>query len=294
MSNHRSRGAATLAALALTGLALTGGAQAVVQTVTAAPAGAVPGLIRVTDTMTASDSTSPKTRSAICPPGMKVLGGGAHVVGPAAGVIRLTQIKPVSPGGGLADRYDVVADEPAGGVAGRWSIEGYALCAPSASVPGHQVVRKDSASNSVTPKETAAACPAGKRVIGTGAEVSFGNFGAAALTLSRASGPLDIARAAAAEDSAGHPGNWYVTSFAVCADPVGATVHGALVPDARNAIHECPAGRLVHSVGGGTGPALGGATTFLSELYPSADRFATVLRATGTPADGLVVQALCD
>jgi hypothetical protein len=289
MSNHRSRVAATLAALAL-----TGGALAVLQTVTAAPAAAVPGLVRVTAEMTPSDSASPKVRSAICPTGMKVLGGGAHVVGPAAGVIRLTQLKPVSPGNGQNDRYDIAAEEPFGGVAGKWSVEGYALCAPAGSVPGHEVVREDSASNSVSVKETAAPCPTGKRVIGTGAEVVFGNFGAVGLTLSRASGPLDIARAAAAEDGVGHPGNWYVSSYAVCAKPVGATVHGSLVTGAPNTIQECPAGKLVHSVGGGTGPAAGGAPTFLSELYPSQDRFATVVRATGVPAAGLVAQAVCD
>jgi hypothetical protein len=50
----------------------------------------------------------------------------------------------------------------------------------------------------------------------------------------------------------------------------------------------------VHSVGGGTGPASGGRPTFLSELYPTRDRFATVLRATGVPAAGLAVQAVCD
>lgn len=294
MNKHRSRVAATLAALTLTGIAMNGGAQAILQTATAAPAAAVPGLVRVTDTMTPSDSVSPKTRSAICPAGMKVLGGGAHVVGPAAGVIRLTQLKPVSPGGALSDRYDIAADEPAGGVDGAWSIEGYALCAPAGSVPGHRIVAADSDSNSVTPKETAAPCPSGKRVLGTGAEVVFGNFGAVGLTLSRASGPLDIARAGAAEDIGGHPGNWYVTSYAVCADPVGATVHGALATGTANAIGECPAGRLVHSVGGGTGPAPGGRPTFLSELYPTRDRFATVLRATGVPAAGLAVQAVCD
>jgi hypothetical protein len=288
MSNHRYRVAATLAALAL-----AGGAQAILQTVTAGPAGAVPGLVRVSTGLSASDSQSPKPRTAVCPTGMKVLGGGARVVGPAAGVIRLTQLKPVSPGGVLADRYDVVAEEPAGGVAGNWSVEGYALCAPAASVPGHVVVREESDSDSVTPKETAAVCPTGKRVIGTGAEVVFGNFGAVGLTLSRASGPLDIARAGAAEDIGGQPGNWYVTAYAVCANPVGATVHGAVV-SGSNTIQECPAGRLVHSVGGGTGPALGGTPTFLSDLYPSPDRFATVLRATGKPAAGLAVQALCD
>jgi hypothetical protein len=32
---------------------------------------------------------------------------------------------------------------------------------------------------------------------------------------------------------------------------------------------------------------------FLSDLYPSADLSATVLRLTGVPTDGLAVQAIC-
>ncbi|WP_151484751.1 hypothetical protein [Streptomyces albicerus] len=292
MSNHHTnlarprRRSATLTTV--TALTLVGGVQA-----TGAPPAdaAVPGLIRTTHPMTQLDSASSKARTPECPQGMKVVGGGGRVVGPAAGVIRLRTLRPVTTNG-LSDRYEVVAVEPTGGVAGNWALEGYALCAPHDQLPGYEIVSQASRWSSVSRQETAAGCPSGKRVIGAGANILGGNYGEGrGLQMSRASGPLDITRAAAATDTAS-PANWQVVSHAICANPMGAVAESEVVHKRRDAIKECPGNERVHSVGGAAGDGPAG-PLFLSDLYPSADLRATALRLTGIPADGLAVQAIC-
>ncbi|MFI7578702.1 hypothetical protein [Micromonospora sp. NPDC049497] len=94
-----------------------------------------------------------------------------------------------------------------------------------------------------------------------------------------ASGPLDIARAAAAEDGA-YSGNWQVTAYAICADPVGAAAEGSVQTGVSSASHVCTGA-------GSTGQ------TFLNSLYPDAGLRAVRLSLTGVPSDGLAIQAIC-
>ncbi|RKN38678.1 hypothetical protein [Micromonospora endolithica] len=260
------------------------------QLVATTPAAAVSGLIRTTHVSTATDSQSPKTRAAECPSGMRVIGGGARVSGPAAGSIRLSHLQPIS-GPGQTDRYEVWADEPPGGISGNWALEGYAICAPATSVPGYAIVAQGSGYSSVSPRSTAAGCPSGQRVIGSGASIAGGGLGRVGLQMSRASGPLDIARAAAAEDGA-YSGNWQVTAYAICANPVGAAAEGSVQTGVSSASHVCPGTEQVHSVGGATGAGSTG-QTFLNSLYLDPDLRAVRLSLTGVPSDGLAIQAIC-
>lgn len=263
---------------------------AAAQVVATAPAAAVTGLIRTTHVSTATDSQSPKSRAAECPSGMRVIGGGARVSGPAAGSIRLSVMQPIS-GPGQTDRYEVWADEPPGGISGNWALEGYAICAPASSVPGYNIVAQGSGYSSVSTRSTAAGCSGSQRVIGNGASIAGGGFGSVGLQMTRASGPLDIARAAAAEDGA-YSGNWQVTAYAVCADPVGAAAEGSVQTGVNSASHSCPGTEQVHSVGGATGAGSTG-QTFLSSLYPDAGLSSVRLSLTGVPTDGLAIQAIC-
>ncbi|MFI0445610.1 hypothetical protein [Actinomadura sp. 6N118] len=288
MSNERkNRGGAVLAVMAT--VAIAGGVQAA----GAAPAdAAVRGLTRITYPMGQLDSQTSSERTPECPRGMKVIGGGGRVVGPAAQAIRLRNLRPISPDSG-SDRFEVVAEEPPGGVAGKWALEGYALCAPESELEGHEIVSVASTRSSTSHKEIVAACPSGKRVLGAGASVTGGTYGVSpGLQMSRASGPLDIARAAAALESTASSAGWQVVSHAVCAKPVGGAAEGEVVHNRTNAIKECSGATKVHSAGGATGDGPNG-PVFLSDLYPSADLRATVLRLTGVPTDGLAIQAIC-
>ncbi|MFF5217664.1 hypothetical protein [Micromonospora sp. NPDC000442] len=263
---------------------------AAAQLVATAPAVAVSGLIRTTHVSTATNSQSPKFRAAECPNGMRVIGGGARVSGPAAGLIRLSHLQPIS-GPGQTDRYEVWADEPPGGISGNWALEGYAICAPAASVPGYNILPQASGYSSVSPRSTAAGCSGGQRVIGSGASIAGGGFGSVGLQMSRASGPLDIARAAAAEDGS-YSGTWQVTAYAICANPVGAAAEGSVQTGVSSASHTCPGTEQVHSVGGATGAGSAG-QTFLNSLYPDVNLRAVRLSLTGVPSDGLAIQAIC-
>ncbi|WP_326552904.1 hypothetical protein [Micromonospora sp. NBC_01813] len=285
MNTNQRRTGRRVAALLAT---LTIGVAA--QLVVAAPAAAVSGLIRTTHVATATNSQSPKTRAAECPNGMRVIGGGARVSGPAAQSIRLSIMQPVS-GPGQTDRYEVWADEPPGGISGNWALEGYAICAPAASVPGYNIALQGSGYSSVSTRSVAAGCAGSQRVIGSGASIAGGGLGSVGLQMSRASGPLDIARAAAAEDGA-YSGNWQVTAYAICADPVGAAAEGSVQTGVATASHACPAGEDVHSVGGATGAGATG-QTFLNSVYPDAGLNAVRLALTGVPTDGLAIQAIC-
>lgn len=283
-TNHRRTGL-RLAALLAT---LTVGAAG--QLVAAAPAVAVSGLFRTTHVATPTDSQSPKFRAAECPNGTRVIGGGARVSGPAASSIRLSALQPVSGAG--TDRYEVWADEPPGGISGNWALEGYAICAPAASVPGYTIVAQGSGYSSAATRSTAAGCSGSQRVIGTGASVAGGGSGNVGLQMSRASGPLDIARAAAAEDGA-YSGNWQVTAYAICANPVGAAAEGAVQTGVASASYSCASStQKVHSVGGSTGAGASG-QTFLNSLYPDAGLTSVRLSLTNVPTDGLAIQAIC-
>jgi hypothetical protein len=290
MSNSRTnQGRQRRGAVVLAAAALAAGVQAAAESPADA---AVPGLIRTTHSMTQLDSLSPKERLPECPQGTKVIGGGARVVGAAAQAIRLRTLRPVSPATG-ADRYEVVAEEPPGGVAGTWALEGYALCAPQGALTGYEIVSAPSEWSTGSHKEAAAGCPSGKKVLGTGASVLGGVFGRSpGLQMSRASGPLDLARAAAALEATVSTASWQVIAHAVCAGPVGAVAEADVVHDERATIKECSGSRKAHSVGGATGDGPNG-PVFLSDLYPSPDLRSAVLRLTGIPTEGLAVQATC-
>jgi hypothetical protein len=65
---------------------------------------------------------------------------------------------------------------------------------------------------------TAAVCPPAERVLGSGALISDGAR-EVGLQVARPSGPGDIARAQAHEESNGYANDWSLTAYAVCAPP---------------------------------------------------------------------------
>ena len=102
---------------------------------------------------------------------------------------------------------------------------------------------------------TAAVCPPGKRVIGTGGEISNirrirPEFG---LQLSRASGPLDISRATARENGLTETEAWTLRWWAVCRSPVptGLAAEGTLTSSAGGLYTCSDSEHQLHSVGGG-------------------------------------------
>jgi hypothetical protein len=111
-----------LAALA-GALAAVAGALVAVQVLGASPAGAVPGLQKITGLTSANDSVPVKTVHADCPAGQRVLGGGGWIFtgGADADKVGLTELRPVHPVSGV-DQYVVTAEEVTPNITSNWSV----------------------------------------------------------------------------------------------------------------------------------------------------------------------------
>jgi hypothetical protein len=229
-----------------------------------APASAAaPPALEKRSSVSGTDSVSPKTATASCPAGKRVVGGGGWVFATAAAdeaKVLLTRLQPVSTAD--AGSYVVTGEEVAPGMTGTWRLAAYALCAPAPA--GYEIVSAGTASSSSSVKEIAAVCPGSKRVIGTGSRITNPG-GQVTLQTNRSSGPRDIVRAVAKEDASGYAGSWTLTAYAVCANPLGGFTSvggGSALTGSENekvAYVDCPAGTYVHSAGvasSGTPPGL--------------------------------------
>jgi hypothetical protein len=134
------------------------------------------------------------------------------------------------------------------------------------------------ASNSTASKLATATCPAGKKVVGTGARL-LGDAGQVLLDDVQPSAGLTSVTASAYEDATGYAGNWSLWAYATCANPLANqtlqtadTLPSNSVDDAVGVA--CPGGTKAHGLGasitGGTGRVLYGG------LYPAADLTSTV------------------
>jgi hypothetical protein len=97
-----------------------------------------------------------------------------------------------------------------------------ASTAPSAqAVSGLTRVTKLSASSSTTTKQLAAVCPAGKRVLGGGAEIVNGQGQVVLQRLQpRRTATDDRFAVSAREDGSGYANAWRLRAYAICADPL--------------------------------------------------------------------------
>ena len=290
ISTGRARRTAGLVAGAAAIMASLTTAQLGVQLATATPAAAtLPGLVRATPVSSPSNGAQIKNATSVCPPFTVVVGGGARVSGTNSSQMRLTRMMPVT--SGSSSYYNVTAEAPTPVFTGNWQVTAYAVCA--SLPPGYKIEpAANSAHNSGTFKQTAAVCTGGRRAIGGGAAVSgFGGTGQIGLQLSRASGPLDIWRATGREDADGFSGDWHVTAWTICVNPIGAVVHYGGGSQTANA--DCPATALVHGAGGGGGLSDAG-PVFLRVVEPLVGLRRVTASMTGPYPGGMVAQAVCD
>jgi hypothetical protein len=99
---------------------------------------------------------------------------------------------------------------------------GVALVAgPAEAVPGLQRVSATTASDSSPTKSVAAVCPAGQRVIGGGGDVAGGGGQVVLEQLQpEQTATDDRFTVTASEDGTGFDGNWQLTAYALCTDPL--------------------------------------------------------------------------
>ena len=266
-------------------------------------AGAGDGPVGVGDQLTAVQDGG-----RLCPPGKRVIGGGGWVqeIGPITRKPALTQLRPLEQYNGPRDAYMVTAAETTPGTTGDWWVQAYAMCANP--LPGWHIVQATTTQSSQPMQATAAVCPSGERVIGTGARVSTSTgdnayVGEVVLQVARPSGPGDIARAQAHEDANDFPLPWSVTAYAICvAPPPGYQIVFAESPardseSTKLAFAPCPGGKRLHSSGAAiTNVAPGNVS--LQGIFPDLDGGETqALAVENTPTnvdwDFIVATAIC-
>jgi hypothetical protein len=238
------------------------------------PADAIPGLTRKGHHGLMNNEPF-KGVVAECPDGMRVIGGGGSVYDGGRRSVKLISLTPYSYSDedDLRDAFGAAAEAPHLTRSFEWRVSAYALCAPDSSLRSHKVVG-DYVSNSTSqPFVTASVrCPGGTVAYGSGAFVSTGGVGGGlaagevGLQMTRTSGPMDIARAAARE-TLGYGGAWSLSSYAICAEPQGDIhVEGALSQGPEVGA-SCPPGYQVHGPGGGGG-LIDGGTAWLQKIVP--------------------------
>jgi hypothetical protein len=267
----------------------------------ATPASAVSGLVKAPTAASATNSVSPKTETTVCPAGKRVVGGGgwAFTTNVAdSNRVMLTRLEPVHIASG--DSYVVTGAETDPGIAGTWWLEAYAICAYP--LPGLHIVPATTVSSSSPMQATAAVCPGGERVLGTGGKIANAG-GQVGLQVARASGSGDIARVQAHEDANGYAGIWNVTGYAICVPPPPGyqVVYGASPQTASEstkvAFAVCPSGKRVHGAGAAISNTAPGGVT-LQVVYPFNDLTQVeAVAVENTPAsqnwDYIVAQAIC-
>jgi hypothetical protein len=242
---------------------------ALAATAVAAPPAHALGGIQLIAATSATDSTAAKSATATCPAGTVVYGGGGHLFNvPDGDQVRLSGLRPLVTLLGMTG-FRASATEDDSGYNKAWSVTAYAICGPA--LAGWQVVWATSASASNQWGSATAHCPAGKKALSAGAEVSNGGRDVV-LQLIVPDVSLGWVVGAAYEDETGYAGNWQVTAYAVCANPPFGLQRVQGTPISQGvpvAAASCPAGFELTGLGG---YAAGGAPSFgqvyLSSLYP--------------------------
>lgn len=221
----------------------------------------IAGLERVSAT-SALNSDANKAAIVACPNGKSVVGMGSDI---NAGVGQVQQIE-VFANDALTE-VDVLAIEDEDTYSGPWSVTAFAICA-DAAVRVVAVSSNDSAAKTV-----GVTCPTGKRLSGTGAEIT-GGFGQVGLHFLIPTLDLTNVTGAAFEDETGTPNNWSLRSYGICHTPLPGQVRvlasSAIDSTAvKTAFAACPAGTKVI---GGSGAVAGvGAEgqVFISRMSPN-------------------------
>ncbi|WP_433383505.1 hypothetical protein ACQPZX_21535 [Actinoplanes sp. CA-142083] len=274
------------------------------------PASAVTGIKKIT-VASPTDSQSPKTATAFCPTGKRVIGGGGWVfaVNAADGnKVALTGLQPIHPiVAGLDDRYEATGAETGAGIVTNWSLQVYAICADASGLPGYEIRYAATQPSSNSVQAAQAVCLGGTRVLGTGGKIATASnqnpAGQVVLQVARASATGDIARVQAHEDADGYNGTWFVQSYAVCVNPPsGYEVVQAASPQTASeseklAYADCPGTKRVHGAGAAIANTAPGNVS-LQVIYPFEDlktveAFAVENTATSADWDFIVAQAIC-
>jgi hypothetical protein len=160
------------------------------------------------------DSQVYKSVRVFCPSGMQVIGGSYDLVG-AEGAVVLDDFIPEENNLLVGAGEIVGPGEAANGTTASWKVVATVVC--SNPVPGYSIQPATSDFTHTTGQAGRATCPPGRVVISGGASLSNG-FGQVSIAL------LDvgtgIVEADGITDVDGYSGNWSVTAYAICGNPL--------------------------------------------------------------------------
>jgi hypothetical protein len=145
-----------------------------------------------------------------CPSGTQVVGTGGQINIATSGKVGLHEFTPET-----LTTVRVIAAEIGSGTTANWTMKAYALCA---SPPfGLQIVRTTSTIDSKHAKSVVAHCPAGKRVMGAGADIAAPEGDRVMLDEVTPLPDLSGVNAVGTELAGGTTQNWTVSAEAICA-----------------------------------------------------------------------------
>ena len=152
-----------------------------------------------------------KHMTAVCPSGTQLVGVGGEIIGEESKVV----MNDLIPEPDLT-KVVVRGVENQNGTAGDWSVRAYAVCANP--LPGLELVTGASALDSAPAKSGVATCSAGKRVLGTGVEITGGLAGQVVVDDLIPNASLTSVTVTGREDQDGVADDWRARAYAICAD----------------------------------------------------------------------------
>jgi hypothetical protein len=158
-------------------------------------------------------STSPRTWTASCPAGKKVLGAGGTITN-AEGLVQINAIRPNA----SLDQVTVIAAEVPGGTSRNWYLHAYAVCAypqPGQVRVAASVTVDDDGQGPNDRAAFSAVCPGEKRLVGGGGEINAPEHVRIDSML-----PLEDLKSyfLRAEEQGNSTVPWTATSYAICVD----------------------------------------------------------------------------
>jgi hypothetical protein len=238
------------------------------QLVNMAPAAAsVPGLVRISAT-SVNDNSDPKVATAHCPAGTVLLSAGYQMNG-AMGEAVVDDLPLTNAASVTVTAY---AEDP---IPGNWNLTAYAICAQPLS--GLVRLTDPSSGDSRGFKSAAIVCPPGKDLIG-GGFILTGATGEALVddilpNGSSGSEPRTVTDTAY-ETDIDYPGNWSLSTHAVCAHPLTglvrrSTTSASNATDSRSVTANCLSGEVM--VGAGYQMHGGLGNIVLDDFRPNGD-----------------------
>jgi hypothetical protein len=205
---------------------------------------AIVGLERVTPVSPLNSSD--KGITATCPAGKKLVGPGIDVT-PGDGHVLVDDVRPSADLQSLFVR----AREDETGTPSAWYVAAYAICADPP--PGLVRASATSASNSSN-KTVTVNCPSPKKLLGLSGEINSPNGQVLLEDITPVAG-LASGRVKAIEDQTGNPGNWSLTAYAICANPIAGLVRASRTSPSNTSNNKvvdtpCPVGKRVVSAAG--------------------------------------------